>query len=502
MKQILGKIFLILFLTIDIFATVDVSVSQPAIYKGDIVNLTISADGSSIDFPKIREIGGYPIIGTSSSQSINMINGDITKTISKTYSFKPQKSVTIPSFTVNADGNTYKTEELKVEVLKPQASKNGDPFILEIKLNKKEAFVGEPIKLTLSFKRKLNARIDKLQLGEPKLEDFWVKKVDKTTQSSEGDYIVETKEYQLFPQKSGEFKIPSVEALVGIVSRRRGVGGGVFDDPFFSAFTQDLSWKKIYSNEQNLTVHPLPNGLELYGNYAIKASVDKKKVHANKPVNLTIRVDGEGNIDDVKKFNLNIDSAIIYADEPKISSRLVGGVYQGTFRQKIAIIADSNFTIPSIELKYFDKVTKKVKTIKTEPIDITVIGGGERVTKAIEVAPNSIMQKPEIKTITKTEVIKEDSYLKYLFLAIGFILGTLTVLAVDRLKRKVTKKESNIIKAIRKAKNNRALFDILLPYSKKDEVIAKALNKLEENIYRGGKNSIDREEIMEVFEEN
>jgi len=502
MKQILGKIFLILFLTIDIFATVDVSVSQPAIYKGDIVNFTISADGNSIDFPKIREIGGYPIIGTSSSQSINMINGDITKTISKTYSFKPKKSVTIPSFTVNADSKTYKTKELKVQVLKPQASKNGDPFILEMKLNKKEAFVGEPIKLTLSFKRKLNARIDKLQLGEPKLEDFWVKKVDKTTQSSEGGYIVETKEYQLFPQKSGEFKIPSVEALIGRVSRRRGVGGGVFDDPFFSAFTQNLDWRKIYSNEQNLTVHPLPNGLELYGNYTIKAVVDKKEVPVNKPVNLTIRVSGEGNIDDVKKFNLNIDNTIIYADEPKITSRLVGGVYQGTFRQKIAIIADSNFTIPPIELKYFDKATKKVKTIKTEPIDIRVVGGGKGVTKpsSIEVAPNSIMQKPEVKTIIKTEVIKEDSYLKYLFLVIGFVLGALSILVGDRFKKGATKKENNIVKAIQKAKNNRALFDILLPYSKKDEVIAKALNKLEENIYRGGKNSIDKEELMEVFE--
>jgi hypothetical protein len=501
MRQILGRIFLILIFTVNLYSKIDVSVSQPAIYRGDIVNFTISADGDTIEFPAVNEIAGYPIIGTSSSQSINIINEDVTKTISKTYSFKPQKSVTIPSFKVSVDGKSYDTEELKVEVLKPQISKNGDPFIFEIKLNKKEAFVGEPVELTLSFKRKLRARIDKLQLGEPKLDDFWVKKVNKVDQSSEGGYIVESKRYQLFPQKSGEFTIPSTEALIGVLSRR-GMRGGLFDDPFFSAFTQDLNWQKIYSNEENLTVHPLPDGLELYGKYNISASVDKKEVRANKPVNLTIRVEGEGNIDDVKKFNLNIDSAIIYADEPKISSRLVAGVYGGLFRQKIAIIADSNFTIPPIELRYFDKETKEVKTVKTEPIDIIVTGGGEGVVKpsSVEVAPNSILQKPEVKTITKTEVIKEDSYLKYLFLAIGFIFGALTVLGFNRFKIKGSKKESDIVKSIRKAKNDRVLFDTLLPYSKKDEVILKALNRLEENIYRAGKNSIDREEIIEVFE--
>jgi len=45
------------------------------------------------------------------------------------------------------------------------------------------------------------------------------------------------------------------------------------------------------------------------------------------------------------------------------------------------------------------------------------------------------------------------------------------------------------------------LFELLLPYSKESETIAKALNKLEENLYKNGNNKIDKEELMEVFEE-
>ena len=497
-KKILGSITLLL-LTINLFANVDVSLSSPAVYRGDIVNYTISADGTNIDFPKIREIDKYPIIGTSSAQSINIINGTTTRTISKTYSFRPDKSLTIPSFSVKVDGKEYKTKELKVEVLKPQASRYGEPFILEMRLNKKEAFVGEPIELTIFFKRKLNAHLNKLQLSEPKLDNFWVKKVDRVENGSEKDYIFEKRYYQIFPQKAGEFKIPPIEALIGIVQN----SGGAFNDPFFSSFIQDLDWHKIYSNDLNLTVHPLPDNLELYGSYKIDARVDKTKVYANKPVNLTITIDGKGNIDDIKKFNPTIEGAIVYADEPKISSRLINKTYQGTFTQKIAIIADSNFTIPSMELKYFDKDRKKVKTIKTKPIKIEVIGGDKSISKSsIEVSPSSKIEAPKVQTITKTKIVKvkEKAYIKYIFLAVGFILGAGGVLSFYLIKNRVTKRESDIVKAIKKAKSDRELFNILLPYAKKDKIISDALNRLEENIYKSGKNRIDREELMEVFE--
>ncbi|MBU1669355.1 BatD family protein [bacterium] len=504
MKQTLGKLFLILFFTINLFADVKVSVSSPAIYKGDAVNFIISADGENIEFPQIDSIEGYTIVGTSSSQSINMINSDITRTTSKTYSFRPDKSVTIPSFTVKADGQTYQTKELQVNVLKPTASQHGSPFVLEMKLNKHEVYVGEGIDLSIAFKRKLNAHADKIQLGEPKLESFWVKKVDNVEHSNEGDYVVQTVHYQLFPQKSGTFSIPAIEALVGKVEQRRG-GGGFFNDPFFNSMTQQLNWQKIYSNEENLTVQALPNGLELYGNYKIDAQVDTKKVHANKPVNLTIEIKGEGNIDDVKKFNPSIDNTIVYADEPKISSELVHNIYQGAFTQKIAIIADQNFTIPPMQLSYFDKESKTVKTVETEPIAIEVIGGKTGVVKpsSIEVGSSSTIEAPGAQTVTQTKVVveKEDIYVKYLFLLIGFLLGAGAMYGFFHLKNRVVKKEGDRVKAIKKAKNDRALFDVLLPYAKKDRVISQALNRLEENLYREGKHKIDREVLMEVFEE-
>lgn len=504
MKQTLGKLFLILFLTINLFADVKVSVNSPAIYNGDMVNFTISADGEKIVFPEINQIEGYPIIGTSSSQSINMINSDITRTTSKTYSFRPKKSVTIPSFTVKADGQTYETKTLEVQVRKPTASQDGAPFVVEMRLNKQGVYVGEGVDLSIVFKRKLNAHADKLQLGEPQLQNFWVKKVDHVENSTEGDYVTQTMHYQLFPQKAGNYTIPAIEALIGKVEQRQN-RGGFFNDPFFNSMTQQLNWQRIYSNEANLSVQALPNGLELYGNYQIDAQVDKQKVHANKPVNLTIEVKGEGNIDDVKKFNLTIDNTIVYADEPKISSQVVHNIYQGAFTQKIAIIADQNFTIPAIALHFFDKNSKSVKTVKTEPIEIEVIGGKAGVMKpsSIEVSPTTTIEASPTQTVTPTKVVieKEDAYVKYLFLLLGFLLGVGSMYGWSWLKNRTLKRESDIVKAIKKAKSDKALFDLLLPYAKYHEEVGKALAQLEENLYKSGKHQIDKERLMEVFEE-
>ncbi len=506
MKQTLGKLFFILISTQIIFAEVLTKVEPQAVYKGDATNFVIMAEGDNIEFPTISEINGVPVEGTSRSESISIVNMHQTRSISQSYRFRPTKSMTIAPLSFKIDGKVVKTQAVKVEVVKPTASKNGEPFVVEIGADKTTAYVGEPIDISVKLKYKMNAGVKKVQLGEPKLENFWVKKVDKIDQSREGDYIVETGHYQFFPQKSGSFELPAIEALIGQVDRRQ--QRGAFNDPFFggSLFGQQLRWRKIYSNALKLTVNALPNGVELYGDFHINATVDKQKVIANKPVNLSISVEGEGNIDDVKKFELNLPNAIVYADEPKVTSHQKHNI----FSQKIALIGDQNFTIPALSLKFFDKTTQKVKTISTKPIEIEVTGGkkGLMSPAKIEMSPsNKVAITPSKKEekasspTSQTVVVQEQSYVKYLFLLLGFLLGLGAMYGFLTLKNKEQKQERDIVKAIHKAKDDRALFELLLPHSKSSKVVADALNLLEENLYKGAKHTIDRELLMAFFEE-
>ena len=506
MKNNLGKIFILCtFLLSALFADVKLTLNTPAIYAGEMASFTITSDGDDIKFPTINSIDSYNIEGSSSSSSTTIINGNYSRKISRTYSFSPTKDVTIPSFEIKADGKTYKTEAQKISVLQPSASKDGENFVIEVKADKQEVKVGESINLNVIFKYKLDSKIDKLQLSEPKLENFWIKKVDDVEKTSEKDYIVYKQKYLLFPQKSGEYELSSLEADIGKIVKER-ISNDILDDPllknsffrdsFFDSVTNRLTWQKIYSKALHISVKPLPNNLELFGDYSITSTVDKTSVDANQPVNLTISITGKGNIDDIQKYNLTIPNVVSYADEPKIESTFQTDEYGGNFSQKIAFVAQNDYIIPKIELTYFDKNTNQVKTIYSEPINIKVINNNPN-NSAVKIETNNI---PKVPNDNKTSEIKEDKNINYIVLVLVVLFVILASLLFFK-KKKTTKVEKDIVQAIKKAKNDKELFELLLPYNKKSGIITDTLNKLEENLYKKTNHKIDKNELMNFFED-
>ena len=494
--QNLGKILFILIFSINLFASnVNITISAPAIYKGETVSFTLTANSSDVEFPNITTIEGFSILGTSNSSSTSIINGNITKKISKTYTFRPTKDVIIPSFNIKVDGNNLKTDSKKISVIKPSKSKNGDDFIVELKIDKQNLKVGESTKLRVLFKQKLNARANRLNINEPKITNFWLKEIQEENKYSQGDYLVQEFDYLIFAQKAGDFTIDPIEADIGKLVRNS-YGGGFFNDPFFNTVTTSIKWTKIYSNTLNIKVESLPNNIELYGDFHINSSVDKTTVKQNKPVNLTININGVGNIDDIEKFNLDLDDAVVYANKPEIKSQLINDNYAGTFKQKIAIIANNDLTIPSFELKYFDKLTQKVKTIKTKQIDIKVKGG------IISKKQKPIIQKTSIVAENKPEVkiIKQNNNLQYLYFIVGLLIGSVITYFILKQKSKdIPKKENDIIKLIKNTKDNKKLFEILLPYAKEHQDISDILKQLEENIYKQTNHKINKQKLYDIF---
>ncbi len=489
MKQNLTKIIFFILFTTNLIANVNLSVSPQNPTIGDLVSINIVAEGNNIKFPNIKEIGGYPIQNSHSSSSVVLINGKRRHRASKLYTFSPQKSVRIPPMRVIVDNNVYTTKPKDINISKSNQRVDNE-FILETIVDKHEAYVGEPIRFAILKKQKINSRVIKFDIGKPILENFWVKQSKKTKKYIKGDYKIEQINYLIFPQKEGNYIIPHIQASIEKIVRKRIEG-----DPR-NRYINKMKWVNIFSKEVKIDIKPLKNNLELFGKFAIRALVDKKQVLANKPVNLTIQLIGTGNMDDIKKFNIKIDKAVIYSDEPKISTSMINGMYQGGFAQKIAIISDQNFTIPSIALDYFDKDTKQINTIKTEPIRIEVKTNPKRALQ-----PKIHTIKSNQKNIKKIENKEENSYIKYLIFLAGLVfgLGLSYIFNIKKEKKKI-KRESNIIKNIKKAKNDRELFELLLPYSQKGEEISSTLEKLEKNIYKGEKNKIDKNLLMDFFE--
>ncbi len=495
---ILGSLLL---LPLFIFANVNFTLSSNRVAKGERVSFSIEATGNDIEFPKIEKIGDYLVKVTGNSTNIVYENGNLKTTKIREYSFKPEENVTIPELKVVVDGKEYRTKPATIIVDKQAKEKSNKAVQLEIISNKNELFVGEPVVLTIRLLLNERSKVAKAQLEQPEFPNFWTKFLNSGTQRRVGNTIIQEYKILAFPQKSGELKVGPV---IADIARAQKLGGGLgFDDEFINSFFQTFSWSKIKSNTLTLKVKPLPDNLELYGDFSISASVDKTTVHANKPVNLTIRVQGFGNIDDIKKFELDISNAVVYSDEPKVKSYIQNGKYGGEFTQKIAIVADRNYTIPSISLKYFSAKEKKIKTVKTKPIDIEVVGAPKVAAAKIERATPKVATTP-LNTPTKEKIVikEKESPLNYLYLLLSFLAGVAVASAVFLFKkRKKEPKELEISKAIKRAKDEKELFKLLLPYQKEHKFIADTLEKLEANIYKGANNSINKKELVEFFED-
>ncbi len=358
-------------------------------------------------------------------------------------------------------------------------------FDFTMTADKKEAYLGEPIRVTFVFKYPVDTQIAEANFAPPTFRDFWVKPDKKVPTTIENNYQIYRLDYLITPQRSGHLEIEPARMDIGILtSKKRNTLR--FDR---------VKWKSIFSNALTIDVNPLPQNATLFGTYTIEAAVDKNEVKANEPVHLTLTLRGSGNLEEIPDFEIKIPDAAVYADKPKISTRFDKGIQKGQFVQKFAFISDRNFTIPSLSLTYFDATKKRLKTIQTAPIPVTVhadthAAASARLEKA-DSAPSAVSRTPLSRTLWILSILG------------AFVAGSmLTLLWQKRKSRTDTQKAtSTVSERIKKAKSDKALLALLLPYSTKSEEIERIIEQLEANIYQNADYRIDRKKLAKNFDD-
>ncbi|AZV46135.1 hypothetical protein C3L23_02280 [Nautilia sp. PV-1] len=467
------KKILLFLIPILMFAYVNVSVNKKTIYPGEEVIFTIEATGNNIKFPAIKNIDGFPVQGTAVTQNITILNGNMQKSVSKSYIFFPTKSVTIPSFTVNVDGKDFKTKSIKITVTKPKESKNGN-FKLKLSVNKTKAYIGEPLVFKIKFFQKEGTSPQSIEIQKPNFNNFYTKQISKKEYIKKGFDITEYS-FLIIPQKAGDYKIGPILAKVGYLSKQT-----PFQDPFFNLMTSTLKYTNIFSNQVDINVSSIPAN-SVYGNFKAYFSADKTEVSANEPVKITLNISGCGDFYDLPDFKLNIPNATVYENSPVIKTFIKNDSLCGTYTKEFTLVSNQSVSIPPIEFKAFDG---KLKTVKTNKLLITV--------------KNSKNNPPvhTISTHTNQKIIyktKTNYILLGLVFVIGIIVGILSIYLIN-LK---SSSNNDLIKQIKKA-DEKELFNLLLEYSYYPE-IEKVLKDLEENIYNNKKNKIDKKKIIKII---
>jgi len=417
-------LFMLLLLPAALLAQ-DIKASAKSVVEvGEQFQVVFDINAKVRDF-KAPTFSGFDIIGgpfTSSSTSINMVNGNVDKVVSNKYTYvlKAYKEgdYTIGAATANADGKAISSNTLNIKVEKGSGNSSSGSsttasspntavgtssgsseisnrdLYMSIHASSKTVYVGEP--LTVTYKIHTRVPVSSVSVSKmPAYAGFWMKDMSDNSgvlkQTQEGEFTVaEIRKVILIPQKADG--LPVEPMGVECVAQVRRQNSRQSYDPF-EAFFNDPFFGGGYVNVQrdllspSLTIKVLPTPEEgkpigyagAVGSYTMTTEIDKTTLDANDAFTITVTLKGNGNIElaEMPKFNFPPDFEVY---DPKITSSIQG--VSGTKKAEYLVIPRhaGDYKVPSAQFSFFNPTKKQYETLNTPEYDIHVnkgSGGGE-----------------------------------------------------------------------------------------------------------------------------
>lgn len=447
MQAFLRKIILLFLIVCSHFAMAQVkfsaAVSSQKINKNEFVTLKLLVENAnevqSITPPVIN---GFQLVsGPNQESGMTSVNGDVKRYIALSYVLQPKGpgNFSIPAATVTADGKTYKSNTVTIQVLNAlgsnnQAGVNSSPFggfnpfeeaaaptpfndyilrkgenaadkvnrnmFVKLELDKTSCYLGEPVIATYKLYTRLKSESNLVK--NPSFNGFSVidlQQPDNLTYSREkvngreyNVYIV--RRSQLYPLQSGNLELDPVEIENNVhfikeayANRQNDLMNDIFQEfegagiPAEGMEEQKITLK---SKPASITVKALPDSnvpasfKGAVGNFGIEAVLEKNNFTTDDAGKLNVTISGAGNLQLVNAPDINWPQGF-EAFDPKTDEDLVKTAVPVSGRKMISytftVESPGIYTIPSIRFSYFDPKERRYKTDSTHPISFTVTKG-------------------------------------------------------------------------------------------------------------------------------
>lgn len=422
MKTIAQTILLLLLVIPDLpgYATeVSFSASAPsAVTAGERFRLTytLNAQPEQFDPPSFD---GFRVISgpsQSSSTSTQIINNQVTTTVSFSYNYVLQAleegSFTIPRASVTVDGKNHTSNPVDITVTastdpSPQTTpqpqqrerqetvqpSERDIFVRAVADNT-SPYLGEQLIISYRLYTRLpvtNYSIEQL----PAFAGVWTENITTGRQPRMSTEVIDGIRYNVaeirrvavFPQRAGEIRVEPmvVDMAVRLPSERRQRPGSLFDE-FFGGSPFDRYQTVSHtarSNTLTLNVKPLPTDNRpgsfkgMVGSYDMEVSLSHQEISLNDAANMVITVRGTGNLRMAEPPEIQFPKHLEVFD-PQISDEIQSSD-QGisgsrTFDYVIIPRSGGETDIPAVRLTYFDPVRGEYITRSAGPFTIFVEG--------------------------------------------------------------------------------------------------------------------------------
>jgi hypothetical protein len=485
----LGKIFAVFLLSIGFLNAnvVEAKLSDTQVPKDSIVSLSLIAHGNDIEFPTILDINGAKVISKNQSMKISStsINGKVINDNQKilTLKFVADMNTTIPSYTIKVDGKEYQTNPLKLIVTKPLAL-DKKPYMLKFETQKDTVLVDEPFVVSVYFVIRNDVILATQPVyNPPKFDGFFVSE-PKQHSYQKGNYSITKIDYILTPKAQGVYTLTPPQAKIAIADQN--------SDPFFG-FGNSAKWYMLQAKPIKLTIKPKPDNVSLIGDFKAIAKIDKEQTKANKPVNLSIKIFGEGSLEDLELGDYDIDGVSVYSDDATQKSQIKDGKIYSTYIKTYAFISDHDFDIPQRTITAYNIKTQQEYNITIPSYHISVANNQAYLANTTQPSKpqiyTNIKQTPSTtpKSTNKVEV----KVASWWSLLVAFVLGMFTMWGVSKANIK-----------LKKPKLTTSLQDaliILYPHISNDKQAEEMVKKIYERL-KGDKNiQIDKKELQELI---
>ena len=356
---------------------------------------------------RMPDLSKFDIIGTASEQNtfIDQRKGLRVNQFVYQYYLMPKVSgkVKIGSALLTVNGKIYKSEPFDILVKdgpkNPEADYLAKDVYLNLEVSDKTVYENQPTVAVLraysknfdNFRKLENIKVSEQSNAIVKPISYKKQNIETKDDGEYSSQIIAT--FVIFPEKSGNVEIEPVSALV-----------------------KNAEMGKVVSNKVKINVKNLPTGSpesfkNAVGNFNVSIeTIDApKEIEINKPVNVLVKIAGNGNLD-ANKLPKIIDSEQYTFFKPKITSKLttnkegVNGVIAATYvlipkkAGKINISTeDFSFFEPNLK-KYVDIGAKSLLLNVLTPQQIaankTTLDVVDDYTKnVIETVPLPVVEK-------------------------------------------------------------------------------------------------------------
>ena len=230
----------------------------------------------------------------------------------------------------------------------------------------------------------------------------------------------------MYPQMTGKMEIPSITFKGIVVQQNRSV------DPFEAFFNGGSGYVEVKRNivapSIKIDVLPLPHKPANFsggvGKFNISAQLNKNELKAGDPLSLRIVVGGIGNLKLIKQPVVNFPKDWDKYD-PKVTdkTKLTSNGLEGNMIYDILAVPrnQGHYTIPPVELTYYDTSLNQYKTIKTQSFEIEVAKGDGSRSSVVDYSKD---QPKDIKDIKKGEA-ELHSVDNFFFGSVGYLMSLL-----------------------------------------------------------------------------